>query len=298
MVRYAGLIFLGFGIGTLSGFFGVGGGFLLVPLLNILFDIPYNIAVGSSLCQMIGTSIAASLKHRRQGNIDIKLSLFILSGSIGGSEIGARILMLLKGAGVQQIHGVAVDRMYLWINIIYVCLLLAIGSMMFTESMMARKRPPRGGIVDTDISSFFRKIPLRPVLPFPVSRIEAVSVWPVLVLGFGMGILSGLLGIGGGFVMTPAMIYIIGVPTHVAVGSGLFQIIFVSAYGTGSHFFKGNVDFLIVGCTLVGSLLASPIGAGLNKKIRGANIRFFFSWIVFVSIALLIVKFLFVIEVI
>jgi uncharacterized membrane protein YfcA len=295
MVHFIGLVCLGFAIGVLSGLFGVGGGFLLVPMLNILFNIPYNIAVGSSLCQMVGTSIAASLKHRSHGNIDIRLALFVLVGSAGGAEIGARILMRFKAAGVVTIHGVSVTRMYLWIDVIYICLLTLVGAVMFIESRKARRRPPRGGVVGTGASRWVQSISIPPVISLPVSRIEHISVWVILVLGFCVGTLSGLLGVGGGFVMTPIMIYLIEIPTHVAIGTELFQIIFTAAYGGATHFFKENVDFIVVGCILAGSLVGSLIGATINKKVSGENIRYYFSWIVAISIVVLVIKFLFVI---
>lgn len=297
MVQYILLVCLGFGIGLLSGLFGVGGGFLLVPMLNIIFDIPYNIAVGSSLCQMVGTSAAASLKHRSHGNIDVKLVLFILIGSIGGTEVGARILLMFREAGSIFIRGFSVSKMYLWIDIIYVMLLIAVGPVMFIESRKARKRPPRGGLVETAVSRRFKSISIPPVTSLSFSGIETVSVPALIFLGFCMGMLSGLLGVGGGFVITPVMIYLVGVPTHVAIGSGLLQILFTAAYGGVTHFFKGNVDFILVGCILAGSLAGAPIGATISKKLRGAHIRYYFSWIVFTAAAVLVLKFLFVVGV-
>ncbi len=297
MVHYIGLVCLGFAIGVLSGLFGMGGGFLLVPMLNILFDIPYNIAVGSSLCQMVGASIAGSLRHKSHGNIDIRLALFVLASSVGGAEVGARELMQFKAAGAVMIHGVSVTKMYLWIDVIYVCLLSLIGAVMFLESRKARGRPPRGRVVETEASRWFQSVSIPPVISLPVSHIEHVSVWLILGLGFCIGTLSGLLGIRWGFVMTPAMIYLVGMSTHVAIGTGLFQIIFTAVSGGVTHFFKGNVNFILVGCTLAGSLVGSPLGATINKKVRGAHLRYYFSWIAFTAIVILVAKFLLVISV-
>lgn len=295
MVHYVGLICLGFCIGVLSGMFGVGGGFLLVPMLNILFNIPYNIAVGSSLCQMVGTSVAASLKHRSHGNIDTRLALFMLVGSAGGAEVGARILMRFKAAGTVTVHGVPVTKLYLWIDIIYICLLALVGAVMFIESRKARRMPPGSVVIGTGASNLVQSFSIPPVVSLPVSRIDHISVWIILASGFCIGTLSGLLGVGGGFVMTPALIYLVGIPTHVAIGTELFQIIFIAAYGGITHFFKGNVDFIVVGCILAGSLVGSLIGASINKRVRGENIRYYFSWIVATSMVVLVIKFLFVI---
>jgi len=283
----------GFVIGVLSGLFGVGGGFLLVPLLNIIFNVPYNIAIGSSLLQMVGTSAASSLKHRGYGNIDYKLAGFILMGSIIGVELGARVLMRLKNLGTITINTSTISIMDFWINIIYIILLSLVGISMFLEGKKAKKRAPRGGIVDTIFSQKIQNIKIPPIIYLPTSKIESISIWTLIFIGFGVGILSGLLGVGGGFIISPALIYLIGIPTSLAIGTGLFQIIFVSGYGALTHFFKGNVDFALVACILVGSLIGSQLGAKIHNKLRGAYIRYYFSLLIFFAAGIILIKFLF-----
>ena len=265
----------------------------MTPMLNAVFGIPYNIAVGSGLAQMVGTSAAASLKHRSYGHIDYKLALFTLVGSLGGVELGARVLVRLRELGSITLHNHLVGKMYLWMTFIYLALLLVVGVFTFWESRRAKKRPPRGGIVTTRISRKIQEIDLGPLISLRVSRIPSISVWSIIVVGFLIGILSGLLGVGGGFIVTPAFIYLFGVPTMVAVGTGLFQIIFTSGYGALTHFFKGNVDFTLVACILAGSLIGSQLGAMLNKRLRGAYVRYYFSWVVFIAIGIIILKFLY-----
>jgi len=288
-----GFIGTGFIIGALSGLFGVGGGFLLVPLLNIVFNIPYNIAIGSSLLQMVGTSTASALKHRSYGHIDYKLAGFILMGSVVGVELGAQILMHLKNLGTITINVSNISIMDFWINIIYIILLSLVGTSMFLESKKAKKRAPRGGVVESVISQKIRNIKIPPFISLPTSKIENISLWNLIFLGFGVGILSGLLGVGGGFIMSPALIYLIGVPTSIAIGTDLFQIIFTSGYGAMTHLVKGNIDFKLVGCILVGSLIGSQLGAILNKKLRGAHIRYYFSLLIFLAAGVILIKFLF-----
>jgi len=164
---------------------------------------------------------------------------------------------------------------------------------MFSESRKAKKRLPRGGIVATKISKKIQKMDVPPLISLTISRISSISIWIIIVIGFFIGILSGLLGVGGGFIITPAFIYLFGVPTTVAVGTGLFQIIFTSGYGAFTHFFKGNVDFTLVAGILAGSLIGSQLGAMLNKKLRGACVRYYFSWVVFIAIGIIILKFLY-----
>jgi len=293
MINCISFIGAGFIIGILSGLFGVGGGFLLVPLLNAVFNVPYNIAIGSSLCQMIGTSTAASFKHRGYGNIDYKLAGFILIGSIIGVELGARVLMWLKSIGTVMIYGSAISKMDLWINIIYIVLLSLIGISMFFESKKAKKRAPRGGVVETIFSQKIQNIKIPPLTSLSISNIEYISICYLIVLGFGVGILSGLLGIGGAFILNPALIYLIGVPTSIAIGTSLFQTIFVSGYGALTHFFKGNVDFALVACILVGSLVGSQLGAKMHNRLRGAYIRYYFSLVIFIAIVIVLFKLFF-----
>ena len=293
MINCIGFIGTGFIIGILSGLFGVGGGFLLVPLLNIVFSVPYNIAIGSSLLQMVGTSTASSLKHRSYGNIDYKLAGFIVMGSVVGVELGARVLMYLKNLGTITINASTISIMDFWINIIYIILLSLVGASMFLESKKAKKRAPRGGVVDSVFSQKIQSIKIPPIISFPTSKIENISLWNLIFLGFGVGTLSGLLGVGGGFIMGPALIYLIGVPTSVAIGTDLFQIIFVSGYGAITHLLKGNIDFRLVGCILTGSLVGSQLGAILNKKLRGAHIRYYFSLLIFFTAGIILIKFLF-----
>ena len=293
MINCIGFIGTGFVIGILSGLFGVGGGFLLVPLLNVVFNVPYNIAIGSSLLQMVGTSTASTLKHRGYGHIDYKLAGFILMGSIVGVELGARVLMWLKKIGTIIIYGTSINKMDLWINIVYIILLSLVGISMFLESKKAKKRAPRGGIVDTIFSQKIQNAKIPPLISLPVSNIEYISICYLIVLGSGAGMLSGLLGIGGAFILNPALIYLIGVPTSIAIGTSLFQTIFVSGYGGLTHFFKGNVDFTLVVCVLVGSLVGSQLGAKIHNRLRGAYIRYYFSLVIFFAAGLILIKFLF-----
>jgi len=266
-----------------------------VPLLNVVFNVPYIIAIGSSLVQMVGTATASTLKHRGYGHIDYKLAGFILMGSIVGAEFGARILMWLKSLGTIMIHGSTISKMDLWINLIYIVLLSLVGISMFLESKKAKKRAPRGGVVDTAFSQKIQNVKIPPITSLPISNIEYISVCYLVVLGFGVGILSGLLGIGGAFILNPALIYLIGVPTSVAIGTSLFQTIFVSGYGGLTHFFKGNVDFALVACVLVGSLVGSQLGAKIHNRLRGAYIRYYFSLVIFIAAGIVLFKFLFII---
>ena len=295
MINCIGFIGTGFVIGILSGLFGVGGGFLLVPLLNVVFNVPYNIAIGSSLLQMVGTATASTLKHRGYSHIDYKLAGFAVMGSILGVELGARILVRLKSLGIIIINNSTISIMDFWISIVYIILLSLVGISMFLESKKAKKRAPQGGIVETSLSQKIRNIKIPPLISLPISKIENISLWNLIFIGFGVGILSGLLGVGGGFIISPTLIYLIGVPTSVAIGTGLFQIIFTSAYGAITHLLKGNIDFKLVACILIGSIIGSQLGARIHNNIRGAYVRYYFSLLIFFAAGLILIKFLFTI---
>jgi len=292
VIYYLNFSGIGFFIGILSGLFGVGGGFLLVPLLNIIFNIPYNIAVGSSLFQMVGTSIASTLKHRSYGHIDYKLAGFILMGSVLGVELGARILMCLKNSGSITINTSIISIMDFWINIIYLILLSLVGTAMFLESKKAQKRAPQGGVVETIFSQKILNIKIPPITSLPISNVENISACYLISFGFGVGILSGLLGIGGAFILNPVLIYLVGVPTSIAIGTSLFQTIFVSGYGTLTHLLKGNIDFRLVAFILTGSIIGSQLGARIHKNIRGCHVRYYFSFVIFIAVGIIMLKFL------
>lgn len=296
-VNIPGLIGLGFIVGTLSGLFGVGGGFLITPMLNAVFGIPYNFAVGSGLCQMIGTSGAASLRHGVYSQVDYKLASLLLVGSLPGVEIGAQILDALEGMGTVSIGGQSFDVLYISLTIIYIFLLLPVGVFMFKEGKTARgedeqnPETPDNGTFLSVVPQKLRALDIPPRVSCPISEIKSICVWIPIFFGFLVGLLSGLLGVGGGFILVPILIYLMGVSTRVVVGTSLFQMIFTAGYGTLTHLFKGNIDFLLVVLILAGSLVGSQLGVILNKKMKTASLRYYFSWVIFGAIAIILIKF-------
>lgn len=291
-VWYPGLFLLGLCAGFLSGFFGVGGGFIVTPLLNIIFGIPYNIAVGSSLGQMAGTSASASISHGKLGNIDYKLGLIIILSSITGVEIGANIIQSLKHLGIIVIAGHKINATDFFVSISYLILLTTIAIITFCESRTACKRPPRGGIVDNPLIHKIKAISIPPVISLKKSGIDKISLWIIIGLGFSIGILSGLMGVGGGFVGTPALIYAIGIPTKIAIGTELFSITFSSGFGCFTHALKENVNFLLVLLLLTGSVIGARLGVAVMNKLRAARVRFFYSILMFIVASMVFIKLL------
>jgi len=274
---------LGLVVGCLAGFFGVGGGFVMTPMLNVLFGIPYNFAIGSDLAQMFGMSAAGSLQHRKLGNVDYRLGLLAVLGMMPGVEIGAQVLELLEALGDVSVGGGSVAVTTIALSIAYTVLLAKVGLSMWSESRSALAAAAAAQSADgaepelSRLGRWLHDLRLRPLVSLPGSGIESISAWAVLALGLVTGILSGLLGVGGGFIFLPALIYVLGVPTTVAVGTSLFSILFASAYGTFTHSLKGNVDLVLVMLLLVPSAAGTQIGAALSRRVGGPRTRHLFS---------------------
>jgi uncharacterized membrane protein YfcA len=289
------LAFFGFIIGAMGGFFGVGGGFLMVPMLNAVFGIPYNIAVGSDLGQMTGMATSATVRHVRFGNIDFKLGMLMIAGTASGVEAGATILEVLKHAGRITIFGRQVDTMTFVMSLVYAALLIFLGQAMVRESMRTIKRT--SGRVDlsseapaSPVALKLRTFKMWPMVSLPASGIEAISLWIILGIGFLTGFLSGMLGVGGGFIRMPALVYILGCPTVVAVGTDLFEIMFSSGYGVMTHAFKGNVQLVLVLALLIGTTIGSQLGASYTRKAGGPWVRFCFGCLAFLGVLMVAIK--------
>jgi uncharacterized protein len=289
------LALFGLIIGAMGGFFGVGGGFLMVPLLNAVFGIPYNVAVGSDLGQMTGMATAATVRHIRFGNIDFKLGVLMIAGTATGVELGARILEVLKHAGKVMIFGHHLEIMSLVMSLVYAALLIFLGQAMVRESIRTIKRT--SGRVElsseapaSPVALKLRTFKMWPMVSLPASGIEAISLWIILAIGFTTGFLSGMLGVGGGFIRMPALVYILGCPTVVAVGTDLFEIMFSSGYGVMTHAFKGNVHLVLVLALLIGTTVGAQLGASYTRKAGGPWVRFCFGCLAFLGVIMVLTK--------
>ncbi|KQS03128.1 permease [Sphingomonas sp. Leaf357] len=257
------IVLLGGGVGMLSGMFGVGGGFLTTPLL-IVYGIPPTVAAASSASQVTGASISGVFAHVRRGGVDFKMGGVLVAGGILGALAGAWIFRLLQASG--QIDVV--------IAIVYVLMLGSIGGLMASESWGAiaatrAGRPPR--------AKKRRHHPLVAALPlrtrFYASGLYISPLAPLL-LGFFTGILTILLGVGGGFVMVPAMLYLLGMGTQVVVGTSLFQTLFVTAAATMVHATTTKaVDIVLAALLLLGSVIGAQAGARFAGKVRPEYLR-------------------------
>ncbi|MET0154876.1 MAG: sulfite exporter TauE/SafE family protein [Rickettsiales bacterium] len=256
------VIFLFGGItGVLSGMFGVGGGFLMTPML-IFYGVPAPVAVASSANQIIGSSFSGFLTHWRRGNVDVALGAVVIVGGVFGSVAGVALFSLLKKMG----------QIDLVISLCYVTFLGGVGLYMAQESIRALRKKRRGSQEEPNFDRF-HKMPLPFKRRFERSGIEISVLFPVGI-GFFTGILVSLMGIGGGFVMIPAMIYLLGMPTSVVIGTSLFQIIFITVAVTFMQAVTTHsVDVVLASIMLVSAVMGAQIGARIGSKLPAENLR-------------------------
>ena len=257
------ILALGGGVGLLSGLFGVGGGFLMTPLL-IFIGVPPPVAVGSEAAQIVASSVSGVIAHMRRGNVDFRMGLVLLLGGFVGSTAGVKLFAYLREVG----------QVDLVISLSYVLILGAVGSLMLTESVRALRRHRRTGSAQRGKlhqHNWLHGLPLK--MRFPRSKLYISSLLP-FGLGAIIGVLAAIMGVGGGFIMVPAMIYVLGMPTSVVVGTSLFQIIFVTANVTFLQAYENQtVDIILALLLLVGGVVGAQFGARLGAKLRGEQLR-------------------------
>jgi uncharacterized protein len=278
------LVVVGFIVGILGGFFGVGGSFIAGPALFAV-GVPMNFVVGTDLAHIVGKSIVAAKRHRVLGNVDIKLGLIMAIATIAGVETGAQFIEILKRrANVDVVVG--------WS---FVVILLSVSVFMGWESwrtiVMHRNREKRAGkskrshkvlagqqdeSAIAHVAKRIQRFHLPPRINLPVSGIKGISLWAILLVSYIGGVFSGFLGGGAGYIRMPAMVYLLGVPTHVAVGTDLFEVVISASYGTFTHAIKGNVDILIALVMHTGAAIGAQIGASLTQYFHGTRIRLAF----------------------
>jgi uncharacterized membrane protein YfcA len=283
------LVGLGFIIGILGGFFGVGGSFLAGPALFIT-GVPMNFVVGTDLLHIVGKSIVAARKHGILGNIDLKLAAIMVVGTIGGSEVGVQGIELLKKmAKVDIVVGCAT-----------IVVLVAISGFVFLESWQAlklkgsRKPVSQQTAQEKDkrafkfIAHWTHSIDLAPKMDLPHSGIKSISIWAILLVSFVGGIFSGFLGGGAGYIRMPFLVYLLGVPTHIAIGTDLFEIVVSAGYGSFRHAVNGNVDVMIALIMQTGAAIGAQIGAILTQYFNGPRIRLAFAPLPLIGAGLII----------
>jgi uncharacterized membrane protein YfcA len=262
-VNLAVMLGLGAAVGFLSGMFGVGGGFLLTPFL-MFSGISAPIAVATGANQIVATSVSGALAQWRRGNIDFRMSYLLIAGGVAGALIGVLLLKVLREAG----------QAGLIISLLYVGLLGVIGALMLGESLRFMRRARAGkpvGARRPGQHSWIHGLPLK--MRFPRSRLY-ISAIPPLVIGWVVGLLTSLLGVGGGFIMVPAMIYLLRMPTNVVIGTSMFQIIFVTAIVTVLQAsLNHSLDVVLAVILAAGGVVGGQFGVRAGQKLRGEQLR-------------------------
>ena len=263
------LLGLGGLVGILSGMFGVGGGFLMTPLLFFI-GIPPAVAVATEANQIVASSFSGFLAHFRRKNVDIKMGFVLLVGGIIGATIGVQVFALLREIG----------QVDLLVKLCYVLFLGIIGILMFFESLRAIRRSKNTSLKRPTKKrhNWIHNLPFK--AKFRTSGLY-ISVIPPACIGFIVGTLSAIMGVGGGFIMVPAMIYLLGMPTKVVVGTSLFQIIFVTAFATIMHATTNyTVDMALAVLLLIGGVLGAQVGTRIGLKLKAEQLRILLSLIV------------------
>ena len=279
------LLAIGFVVGVCGGFWGMGGGWIIIPALAAM-GVPINVAVGTSVTNIFGHSIVSSLRHWRFGNLSLMITAILIPSQALGVELGTRIMEHLKGAGE--------GRMDLVINVLYLLVLLGMAGFIYMDIRRARRMSkPRSvaeqatgsaGVertvqdrVSSSLSARIQSLKLRPCIACEVAGIKSISVWALVLAGVAMGVTTGLLGVGGGLIGMPMLVYLIGCPTHVAVGTSMFSAIVAAAFGAFRHAMNGNVDLLMALFLLAGASVGVQIGAFATRYAQGTLIRGLFA---------------------
>jgi uncharacterized membrane protein YfcA len=260
------VVFLGMGcaVGFLSGLFGVGGGFLLTPLL-IFMGIPSAVAVGTGSMHIVASSVSGAIAQYRNKNVDVKMGLVLVAGGVVGSLIGVGLVRILREIG----------QFDLFVSLSYVTFLGAVGGLMLIESIGAIRRTRSGQTVTarkTGQHSWVHGLPFK--MRFHRSKLY-ISALPPAMIGAFVGFMAAIMGVGGGFVMVPAMIYLLRVPTSVVIGTSLFQIVFVMAATTVLQALQNKtVDVVLAVVLIVGGVVGAQFGVVAGRRLKGEQLRF------------------------
>lgn len=272
-IFWPGLIILGVGVGIIGGFFGMGGAWMVTPGLNIL-GFPMAFAIGTDIAHMAGKSLISTMRHGKFGNVDYKLGIVMLIGTVVGFELGAQAVMYLERLG-------SVEKV---VRYLYIVLLAGIAWMVFHDINVKKRKDAAAKAAGQEVDKLstgiewhktFHAIKIPPMMHFNEAGIYC-SIWLPVAVSFATGCLAGILGIGGGLIRMPSLIYIVGCPTHVAVGTDLFEVMISGVYGAGTYTYKGRTELVAAVIMLVGAAMGAQVGAVATKYIKGYGIRYAF----------------------
>ena len=265
------LVFTGFTVGIVGGFIGVGGGYMVTPAL-IVFGFPGYMASGIDMTHIAGKGIVSTVRHRQLGNVDWILALSMVAGTMFGVEEGIRLLGYFKRLGLSTVALLGASVLLMGTLFVYTLRETLRSHRRLTE-MAKQGRALAREVSTSSLPRVFQGLPLAPLVRCRVARV-IVSMWVIVLVGVVTGVLAGFLGVGGGFIRVPALVYIVGASTHIAVGTDLVEIVFSGAYGCLRHSIEGNVDFVAVLFMLSGAMFGAQFGSIATAFVRGPAIRY------------------------
>ncbi|BFR49784.1 sulfite exporter TauE/SafE family protein [Nitratidesulfovibrio sp. HK-II] len=282
-ILWPGLVLIGFSVGVIGGFFGMGGAWMVTPGLNIL-GFPMAFAIGTDIAHIAGKSMISTIRHSKFGNVDYKLGIVMLAGTMVGIEIGAQIVMHLERIGL-------VGSVVRWV---YVVVLALIAFMVFADYAKAVSKRKRGELGEHGAEGItwyktMHRINIPPMMHFREAGITC-SMWLPIIVSLATGVLAGFLGIGGGLLRMPALVYLIGCPTHIAVGTDLFEVMVSGLYGAFTYTLKGRIEIVAVFVMLTGAAIGAQIGTVATKYAKGYGIRVAFGLAVLACMVSIILK--------
>jgi uncharacterized membrane protein YfcA len=276
-IFWPGLIILGVGVGIIGGFFGMGGAWMVTPGLNIL-GFPMAFAIGTDIAHMAGKSLISTMRHGKFGNVDYKLGIIMLVGTVVGFEIGAQMIMWLERLG-------SVEKV---VRYMYLALLAVIAWTVFHDINVRKQKEAAMRAAGKELDKLavgiewhkkLHAIKIPPMMHFNEAGIYC-SAWLPIAVSFLTGWLAGILGIGGGLIRMPSLIYLVGCPTHIAVGTDLFEVAISGLYGAGTYTYKGRTELVAAVIMLIGASMGAQVGAVATKYIKGTGIRYAFGFAV------------------
>ena len=270
IIFWPGLIILGLGVGIIGGFFGMGGAWMVTPGLNIL-GLPMAFAIGTDIAHMAGKSLISTMRHGKFGNVDYRLGFIMIFGTIIGFELGAQMIMWFERIG----------KVELYVRWLYIILLALIAWIVFFDVAKKKQKEREAAASGRELDRLatgiewhktLHMIKMPPMMHFKAAGIYC-TVWLPIFVAFLTGWLAGVLGIGGGLIRMPSLIYFVGCPTHVAVGTDLFEVMISGLYGAGTYAYKGRVELVAALIMLFGAAIGAQVGTVATKYIRGYGIR-------------------------
>ena len=269
------LVLVGLTVGIVGGFIGVGGGYMVTPAL-IVFGFPGYMASGIDMTHICGKGLVSTVRHRQLGNIDWTLALSMIAGTMLGVELGIRLLVYFKNLGISGVVLLMTSVALMFTLFLYTQFETRRAHKKMSEMEKAGEKLGRE-LQTSNLPKFFQTIPLAPIIRCRAARV-IVSMWVIVLVGMVTGVLAGFLGVGGGFVRVPALVYVVGASTHIAVGTDLVEIVISGAYGALRHSIEGNVDMMAVLFMIAGAMFGAQVGSIATSYVRGPAIRYILSY--------------------